>query len=124
MAQTKKKRRTKHRGNAAGIVESRGRTGRPLTKEEKGSKGSRGRPNPRDPRFNRLDEPPSWRSSANRAAIATAVFLGAILLIFKQPLRAAIPLAAFMFLIYIPMGYYTDVALYRRRQRKKAASKD
>ena len=28
MAQTKKKRRTKHRGNAAGVIESRGRTGR------------------------------------------------------------------------------------------------
>jgi hypothetical protein len=28
MAQTKKKRSTKHRGNAAGIVETRGRTGR------------------------------------------------------------------------------------------------
>ncbi len=31
MAQTKRKRRTKHRGNAAGVVEVRGRTGRPPT---------------------------------------------------------------------------------------------
>ena len=36
MAQTKKKRSTKHRGNAAGGVESRGRTGRKLTAEERG----------------------------------------------------------------------------------------
>ena len=28
MAQTRKRRQTKHRGNAAGMVESRGRTGR------------------------------------------------------------------------------------------------
>ena len=35
MAQTKKKRSTKHRGNAAGVVEARGRTGRKLTDEEK-----------------------------------------------------------------------------------------
>ena len=28
MAQTKRKRRTKHRGNAAGVVEARGRTSR------------------------------------------------------------------------------------------------
>ena len=34
MAQTKKKRNSKHRGNAAGIVETRGRTGRPLNERE------------------------------------------------------------------------------------------
>ena len=33
MAQTKRKRRTKHRGNAAGIVEVRGRTTRPASPE-------------------------------------------------------------------------------------------
>ena len=35
MAQTKRKRQTKHRGNAAGVVESRGRTGRKPTAAEK-----------------------------------------------------------------------------------------
>ena len=34
--QTKRKRRTKHRGNAAGMVETRGRTGRKLTDGERG----------------------------------------------------------------------------------------
>ena len=34
MAQTKRKRRTKHRGNAAGSIEARGRTGRKPTAEE------------------------------------------------------------------------------------------
>ena len=29
-------------------------------------------------------------------------------------------LAGFVFLMYIPLGYYTDLALYRRRQRQKA----
>jgi len=38
MAQTKRKRQTKHRGNAAGVVESRGRTGRKPTKAEKEGK--------------------------------------------------------------------------------------
>ena len=36
MAQTKKKRNSKHRGNAAGIFETRGRTGRPLNEREQG----------------------------------------------------------------------------------------
>ena len=35
MAQTKRKRRTKHRGTAAGTIETRGRTGRRPTADEK-----------------------------------------------------------------------------------------
>ena len=30
-------------------------------------------------------------------------------------------LAAFMFLLYIPLGYATDTMIYRFRQRKKQA---
>ena len=32
----------------------------------------------------------------------------------------AFSLGAFMFLLYIPMGYYTDSFMYKRRQAKKA----
>jgi hypothetical protein len=46
-----------------------------------------------------------------------------VLVLFKQQPGAAISLAAFMVLIYLPMGYYTDLFLYRRRQRKKALEK-
>ena len=35
MAQTKRKRRTKHRGTPAGTIETRGRTGRPPTADER-----------------------------------------------------------------------------------------
>ena len=28
-----------------------------------------------------------------------------------------------MVLVYLPMGYYTDLFMYRRRQRKKALEK-
>jgi hypothetical protein len=35
MAQTKRKRRSKHRGTAAGTIETRGRTSRPLTADER-----------------------------------------------------------------------------------------
>jgi hypothetical protein len=67
--------------------------------------------------------PPSWKSAGQRALIAAAVFLVAVLVLFKQKPGAAISLAAFMVLIYLPMGYYTDLFLYRRRQRKKAEEK-
>jgi hypothetical protein len=116
MAQTKR-RRTKHRGNAAGMVEVRGRTGRKPTDDErkKEQKGGRGGPRP-----NRLDQPPTWRGAIQRAFLAVVFFAFLIILFFKQPIPNAIGLSAFMLLIYIPLGYYTDQFLYRRRQRQKA----
>ena len=41
MAQTKRKRRTKHRGNAAGMVEARGRTGRKPDAPSRAARGAR-----------------------------------------------------------------------------------
>src|SRR2546430_11470381 len=116
MAQTKRKRRSKHRGTAAGTIESRGRTGRKPTAQER-SAGKQDQA--RQKRLERLDRPPSWKSAGQRALIAAAVFLVAGLVPFRQKPGAAISLAAFMVLIYLPMSYYTDLFLYRRRQRKK-----
>jgi hypothetical protein len=122
MAQTKR-RRTKHRGNAAGMVEARGRTGRKLTPEERkpggASKGSaRGAV-----RANRYENPPTWKSAVNRAAIAVVFFAVLIIFIFKQPVANAIALAGVMLLLYVPMGYYTDLYMYRRYQRKQAEAR-
>jgi hypothetical protein len=117
MAQTKRKRRSKHRGNAAGAVESRGRTGRQVA-PAKGGKGGRGGAL----RTDRYDRPPSWRSAANRAAIATVLFIVVITLI-GQKIGVAIAIGAFMFFTYIPLGYYTDAYIYKRRQAKRAAGK-
>lgn len=117
MAQTKKKRRTKHRGNAAGMVEVRGRTGRPLTEADRKAQVKR---TAAERRLDRLDRPPSWKAAANRAVIATLLFAVALLLLFGQEPSAVIALAGFMFLLYIPLGYYTDLFIYRRRQKQKA----
>lgn len=113
MAPTKKKRRTKHRGNAAGKVEARGRTGRkPTATERKGDA--------RAQRLARLDQPPTWRSAINRALIATMLFLVLLIVFFRhQQLGPKLGIAAFMLAVYIPMGYYTDLVIYRRRQAKK-----
>ena len=59
MAQTKKKRSTKHRGNAAGVVETRGRTGRKPTDAEKKPAATGGK------RQDRFDRPPSWREAGS-----------------------------------------------------------
>lgn len=111
MAQTRKKRSTKHRGNAAGVVESRGRTGRKLTEDERGSTGARRRQD-------RFDRPPTWRGAANRSLIAVFIFVAILVLFFKQNASASIALGGFLMLLYVPLSYYTDLWLYRRRKAK------
>ena len=116
MASTKRKRRTKHRGNAAGMVETRGRTGRKPTDDERKSPAKLTAQQRRD---ERLNKPPTWTGAAQRAAIATVIFVVALLVVFKEPVSRVIALSGFILLLYIPMGYYTDLFLYRRRQAKK-----
>jgi Flp pilus assembly protein TadB len=115
MAQTKRKRRTKHRGNAAGTVEARGRTGRPPTAEER-KKATR-----ENARERRLNTPPTWKSALTRAGMAAAIMFPLTILLFAKSHRvsAAIVFTGFAFLFYVPAGYYIDMSMYRRRQRKK-----
>lgn len=115
-----KKRKTKHRGNAAGQIVARGNTG--AGRSSASDSRAAARQTARDRRMNRFDQPPSWRSSLNRALIATVIFAVVIVAFFGQPATAAIPLAVFMLVIYVPMGYYTDQFFYRRRQRQKAGA--
>lgn len=109
MAQTKKKRRTKHRGNAAGMVEARGRTGRAPSTSERGK--AAGKPD-------RRDRPPSWRSAANRSLIAVVIFVAVLVLFLKQPVGTSMILGAAMLAFYIPLSYFTDRWIYRRRMAK------
>ena len=115
MAQTKRKRTRKHRGTPAGTIDRAGRTGRPQTRQD-AKQISRQR------RQERLDRQPTWRGAVNRAAIAAAVFGVLVVLAFGRPVAQGAILAGFMFLLYIPLGYMTDTAIYRYRQRKKAGT--
>ena len=116
MAQTKRKRTRKHRGTPAGTIDRAGRTGRPQTKEDAKAIS-------RKPRQERLDRKPTWQSSVNRAAIAAALFGVLVIALFGRPVSQGAVLAAFMFLVYIPLGYMTDVAIFRYRLRKKAGGR-
>src|SRR3954462_4849833 len=114
MAQTKRKRRTKHRGNAAGVVENRGRTSRPPSPEARKQQRKEAA---RASRNDRFSKPPSWKTPANRALITTLLFVAVVVFVLKQPMAQAVGLAGFMLLLYIPIGYYTDSYFYNRRQR-------
>lgn len=116
MAQTKKRRRSKHRGNAAGVVEVRGRTGRSATAADRKADAKQ---EARQRRADRMNRPPTWRGAFFRALFATAMF-GVLLVAFLgNTVGQAIVLSALMLLVYTPLGFYTDQFLYRRRQRKR-----
>lgn len=115
MAQTKRKRQSKHRGNAAGMIESRGRTGRKATPEERKAAPEKGG------RTTRFDEPPTWKGAFFRALLAVAFFAVLVIALFGQnPVNGAI-LAIVMIPLYTVLGFYTDRWLYGRRMRSKAA---
>jgi len=112
MGQTKRKRRTKHRGNAVGAVEARGRTSKPRegAKPTTGRGGSRGAARPL--------RPPSWKSAATKAAVGIL-----ILFIFFRFLSTgtstgqALTMCAVAFLLYTPLMYWTDKWIYARKTR-------
>jgi hypothetical protein len=117
MPQTKRRRKTKHRGNAAGIVEARGRTGRKPTAAEK--KGPvRGSDRSQQTKVNRLDRPPTWKGAVlkSMAAAALMLLLGVLLTGKPQQIVALFPI---VLVLYVPLSYYTDSFLYKRRQRQK-----
>jgi hypothetical protein len=116
MAQTKRKRRTKHRGTAAGTVTTRGRTGRPPTPDER-KKQTR-----EQARQARLNKPPTWRGAVNRALLAAGFMFIFLLLTSKGNVFAALIFGVFAFALYVPSGYYLEQYLFRRRQRKKETS--
>jgi hypothetical protein len=116
MAQTRRKRRRKHKGTQAGTIDRAGRTGRTRTREES-KEISRRR------RQERLDRPPSLRSAAQRAAIAAALFGVLVVMVFHRTPAQGATLAAFMLAVYVPLGYGMDKAIHSFRQRRKAATR-
>ncbi len=119
MAQTKRKRQTKHRGNAAGVVESRGRTGRKPTSAEKSGKAGDAAKARKEKLLDKRDQPPTWR-----AAFVKAMFAGIVLMLFMTVVlnqsRSALGLFPIVIAMYTVISYYTDKWVYDRRQRKKA----
>jgi hypothetical protein len=121
MAPTKRKRRTKHRGNAAGSIEARGRTGRPPTGQEK-KKADRAKL-----REERLLKEPTWSQSFRRASLAAGLMFVFLLVTDHSknagsPVITAVLFAIIAMVIYVPAGYYLERFLWRRRMAKMGKS--
>ena len=116
MAQTRKRRRRKHRGTQGGSLDRRGPRGRPRTREEARAQARRRSDTKRD-------YAPSWGSAFKRGLLGAGVFLILIALVFKQPIGSAVVLSALMLAMYVPLGYYVDRFFYRRRLRQEHAAR-
>jgi cation transport ATPase len=122
MAQTKRKRKTKHRGNAAGSIEARGRTSRKAqlspAEQKKADKAKA--------RDRRMSKAPTWRSAATKAAMMAVLlfvltqvgFLGK-----NANLSSSFVLAVFAFVAYTPLAYATDRFVYQRAMKRRAANR-
>jgi TRAP-type uncharacterized transport system fused permease subunit len=115
MAHTKKKRSRKHRGTPAGVVE------RPVRKTGSGGRkgGAQTKQTARDRRVERLNREPTWRGSINRAAVAAVLFGVLAVAILHRNAVQSLTLIVFMFVLYIPLGYMTDRAVFNFRKRKR-----
>jgi len=68
-----------------------------------------------DARGARARREPTWRSAVAMSA-ATAVVVAVLLtLISKMPISQALVFAIVLFAVGVPINYYTDRFLYRRR---------
>jgi hypothetical protein len=117
VAQTKKRRKRKHKGTKGGSIDRRGRTSRPANRQEARARARRQMADKRD-------IPPTWRSSLNRALVAAGIFFALLVLLFGQPVGSSLALAAFMLLIYVPMGYGIDRFFHNRRMASKRKAKE
>ncbi|HEX2096554.1 MAG TPA: hypothetical protein VHF50_04220 [Solirubrobacterales bacterium] len=116
MAQTRKKRRRKHRGTQGGRVDPSRRTSRPRSRQEAKARARAAR---KSRPASRADAPPTWRSAIFRAVVAAAIFTVLLVFLFGRPFGAALGLGALMLVFYVPAGYYMDTLLWRRRERAR-----
>lgn len=109
----KTKRKTKHRGNAAGMIETRGVTharsgGGPATKGGRST----------DPRL----RPPTWRSAFIRALFAAGIFAVVMLAVLDGSPGGVIITTILLLGVYTPFGFYFDGWMYRRRLAQVSAA--
>jgi hypothetical protein len=118
MAQTRRRRRRKHRGTQGGSIDRRGPRGRPRTREE-----ARARAKQRRRPVDRRNLAPTWRSAFNRAALGAALFFVLAIFLLKQTVAGALAVSVLLMAFYVPLGYYVDRFLWRRRMAKERAAR-
>jgi hypothetical protein len=116
MAQTKKKRRRKHRGTQGGRIDRRPSRGRARSRAEA---QARARSRSKKKGGPRVPEPASWSSALKKGGIAAVLFV-ALLTVFGQNPAVSVLVGILMLGFYVPMAYTLDRFMYQRFLRKEA----
>jgi hypothetical protein len=116
MAQTKRKRRRKHRGTQGGRIDRRPARGRARSRSEAQAR-ARSRTKKKKP-GERVPQPPSWSGAMKKGGIAAVLFIG-ILVIMGQSPAATLAIGVFMMGFYVPMAFLMDRFFYQRYVRKE-----
>jgi hypothetical protein len=116
MGQTKRKRRNKHRGNAVGAVEARGRTSKP---REGAAKGAATRTT-RGVRAQPALKPPTLKSAAIKAFVGIVILFVFFRFIGEGTSTAqALTMCVVAFVLYTPLMYFTDKWIYSRKLKQQ-----
>jgi hypothetical protein len=119
MAQTKKKRRRKHRGTQGGRIDTRPSRGRPRSRAEAKAR-ARSRPNKKKGKpGERIPEPATWSSALKKGGLAAILFAGILALMGQNPIQILV--VGFLMLgFYVPMAFFLDRFMHQRFLRKEA----
>jgi hypothetical protein len=109
MAQTRRRRRRKHRGTQGGSVDRRRARGRPRSRQEAKAQAKRRAEV-------RRDRSPTWGSAFRRGLIGAAIFFVLIMVAFGRDFAESFALSAVMLALYVPLGYYVDRFFWNRRR--------
>ena len=124
MAQTSKKRRRKHRGTQTG-ADRHPRAAR-APAQPRGGQGAgahEAQARRRGGRSTAATSPRPGARAFKRGLIGAAIFFLIFWLAFGRPVGAAAVLSVVMLAMYVPMGYYIDRFMYRRRLRQLQAAR-
>jgi hypothetical protein len=116
MAQTKKKRRRKHRGTQGGRIDTRPARGRARSRAEAQSR-ARNRTKKKD--GPRVPQPASWSSALKKGGIAAVLFV-VLLTVFGQNPAVSLLVGLLMLGFYVPMAFLLDRFVHQRYLRKEA----
>ena len=120
MAQTKKKRRRKHRGTQGGKIDTRPARGRPRSRAEAKARARSGRGKSKKKTSGpRVPSEPSWSSAVKKGAVASVLFVG-LLALFGQNPATSLLIGILLLGFYVPMAYMMDRFFYQRYLRKEA----
>jgi hypothetical protein len=119
MAQTKKKRRRKHRGTQGGRIDTRPARGRARSRGEAQARARSRTQKKKGKSGERIPQPANWSSAFKKGGIAAILFGGILALLGQNPIQIIV-VAVAMLGFYVPLSFVMDRYFYDRYLRKEA----